>query len=298
MPKKLSYESVKNFIRGQGYVLLSDEYKDNKTKIRLRCPEGHVFEVRFDNFKGNSSRCPICKGMKSSQRQKYSINYVKECFKERNYELLSEIYINNRQKLRVKCTEGHIFDMPFGEFLAGHGCSECYGNKRHDYEYVKSYVEGRGYEMLSYNYVNSKTKIKLQCCKGHIFDMRFNNFQNEQGCPVCWYQTCSSKAEKEIFHFIDENVNTDVIPNDRTQIINPLTNEFLELDIWIPEFKKAVEFNGSYWHSSNYSKTKDKIKKEQCLAKGIDLLVIKEQDWLTNKEKCVRILENFLKERG
>lgn len=298
MTRRLSYESVKNFIGEQGYVLLSDDYKDNKTKIKMKCPEGHEFESRFDNFKGKGNRCPICKGIKSAQRQKYSLDYVKEHFKNRNYELLSERYINNRQKLKVRCPEGHLFDIPFGDFLAGHGCSECYGNKRHNYEYVKDFVEKRDYKLLSHNYINSKTKLEMQCPEEHIFKMRFYSFRYGQRCPICWHQMCSSKTEKEIFQFINENINIDVIPNDRTQIINPLTNEFLELDIWIPSLKKAVEFNGSYWHSSNYSKAKDRIKKEQCLIKGIDLLVIKEQDWSTNKDKCVKIIKKFLKERG
>ena len=44
MPKKLTYEYVKNYIESfEGYKLLSEEYKNAHIKLQLKCPEGHIF---------------------------------------------------------------------------------------------------------------------------------------------------------------------------------------------------------------------------------------------------------------
>jgi len=88
-----------------------------------------------------------------------------------------------------------------------------------------------------------------------------------------------------------------VINNDRTQIINPLTNRHLELDVWIPELNKAIEYNGIYWHSFNKPNTvrKDKIKRAQCKEKGIDLLVIEERNWTENQEMEMKRVKKWLK---
>ena len=69
----------------------------------------------------------------------------------------------------------------------------------------------------------------------------------------------------------------------------------MELDIFIPELNKAVEFNGGYWHSREKTKIKDRIKKEECENKGIKLLVIDEQNWIYDRKRCLNIINNFVK---
>ncbi|MFW6377676.1 MAG: hypothetical protein ACOCZ5_03420 [bacterium] len=44
MPKKLTYEHVKSYIESfEGYKLLSEEYENNRTKLKIQCPEDHTF---------------------------------------------------------------------------------------------------------------------------------------------------------------------------------------------------------------------------------------------------------------
>ena len=44
----------------EGYELLS-EYKNNSTKVKLKCPNDHIWEVIPSGFK-NYNRCPHCAG--------------------------------------------------------------------------------------------------------------------------------------------------------------------------------------------------------------------------------------------
>jgi len=84
-----------------------------------------------------------------------------------------------------------------------------------------------------------------------------------------------SLVEKEILKFINFNIET----NNR-KIISPY-----ELDIYIPEAKLAIEFDGLYWHSYDKKETpKQKkyhlIKTEMCQEQGIQLLHIFENEWI------------------
>ena len=53
------------------------------------------------------------------------------------------------------------------------------------YEYVKGYIETQGYILLSKKYINTHSKLQLECPKGHKFEMAFNNFKRNQRCPIC-----------------------------------------------------------------------------------------------------------------
>lgn len=191
--------------------------------------------------------------------------------------------------------------MSFSDYKGGHRCPTCHfirngENCRLNFEITKRDAEERGYEVLSkeHEYKNQNSKLKYKCPEGHEVWIVTGNFRNNNcGCQIC--NGKSSKAEKEIVEYIKE-LNVDVIENDRTKIINPLTNRFLELDILIPELNKAIEFNGLYWHSFDERKQIDEIKKEQCKENNIELLVIEEQDWIDDKEKCLDEINEFVKE--
>ncbi len=79
-----------------------------------------------------------------------------------------------------------------------------------------------------------------------------------------------------------------------------------DIDIYIPELRKGIEFDGRYWHSieglrrgrehwpeediRNYSKLKD----GWFASKGIQILHIGEEEWKLNKDACVERCLEFL----
>lgn len=227
---------------------------------------------------------------------KHSYEYVKSFVEEKGYKLLSNTYISNKEKLDLVCPVGHHISIRFDSFKCGNRCEICSGKKKHDYKYIKDFVEREGYHLISKMYEGTFNKLELKCAKGHSFKMKFNNFQQGQRCPECASRLLISKGEKEVLKFVESLVDVEVIPNDREQIKNPRTNRFLELDIWIPSLNKAIEYNGRYWHSFKHGATNDLLKQELCLTNGIDLLVIEDEDWLHNNQNCKEDLRRFLYE--
>ena len=105
------------------------------------------------------------------------------------------------------------------------------------------------------------------------------------------YSGSRSSVEKELGEYIGSIYKGSMILNCRN-VIPPL-----ELDIYIPEKKIAIEFNGNFWHSDIY---KDKYYHQQktieCAKRGIQLVHIFEYEWLDadKQRKLKELLSNLL----
>lgn len=106
-----------------------------------------------------------------------------------------------------------------------------------------------------------------------------------QTCPKC----IRSSGEQALLKYIKEVYSGEVISSDRTQI------KPLELDIYIPDLKVAIEFNGLFYHSEYY---KDRYyhrdKYLSCLEKGIQLIQIWEDDWRDNTDLVKSMISHKL----
>lgn len=103
-----------------------------------------------------------------------------------------------------------------------------------------------------------------------------------------FYNDPISYEEKEVRELI-RKTGLESIYNTRS-VISPL-----ELDIYIPEKRVAIEFNGNYWHSNKYLESDyHRDKTMLCTQKGIRLIHIFEYEW-TNSIKR-KIIESIVNE--
>lgn len=84
---------------------------------------------------------------------------------------------------------------------------------------------------------------------------------------------------------------------------------YFEIDIFIEDLNKGIEFNGNYWHSVEGLKrkliswTEDEItnyhgiKRDFFKKRNIDYIEIYESEWKTNKQLCLENITKFLKEK-
>ncbi len=215
--------------------------------------------------------------------KKITINYIKQFFDSEECTLLSTEYINSQTPLDFICSNGHRFKITWNHWQQGHRCGKC--SKYHVgliYEFVKQSFENEKYQLLSTEYIDNKTYLEIICPNGHKHKIIWINWQQGQRCPKCSMQG-TSKPEKEIREYVMKNYIGTVLYNDRTLIKNPKSNRFLELDIWLPEIRKAIEYGADWYHSDKYQKWKDSYKKQWCKDHGIELLVINDKNWIKNK---------------
>lgn len=181
------------------------------------------------------------------------------------------------------------------------------GNKINQLKYIKNQIKrwqnNYNVEFLdidNINLIGDLTKIKCLKC-GLVYENRFTNLKSGYGkCPKCFPRdNTSSIAENEILTDIKTYLpNEEFLTNFKGLIKNPTTGYPLELDIYIPSKKFAIEYNGIYWHSEEIQGEKAPythlIKWEECRKQGIQLFQIFEDEYNQKKEIILSMIKHKL----
>ena len=245
-----NYENVKKYIESfEGYTLLSEEYVNNTSKLKILCPKGHEFMKSYNSFQ-SGQRCTVCFNLNRGKSRLFSYEYVKKYIESEGYKLLSEKYQKSSVKLKIQCPEGHEYMVKFNSFRQGCRCPMCANTYPLKYEDVKRYIEEKGFILLSEKYVNSKTKLSIKCPNGHIFERRFKEFRNYETCTKCNI----SLGESKIMEFLT-NENIKFKYQKRYKELNPRYS----FDFYLPKYNLIIEFDGrQHFEPVNFSGCQDK----------------------------------------
>lgn len=112
-------------------------------------------------------------------------------------------------------------------------------------------------------------------------------------CSVCFPnldKRGTSDMEQEIANYVQSITGVPLVCGSRT-IIPPL-----EIDMYLPERKLAIEFDGLYWHSELAGKKQSyhKHKSEMAEKAGIRMIHIFESEWVLKKKIVKARLKNLL----
>lgn len=140
------------------------------------------------------------------------------------------------------------------------------------------------FDLSEYNGVHDLYKWKCLECGEEFFD----NIDNGTD-PICrnCFPKKYGKEEDEVFEFLSQELAiNNIIRNDRSVL------EGKEIDFYLPDFNLGIELDGLYWHSNLYTEKKyHRVKTENCLEKGIQLIHIFEDEWVLKNN----IVKNRLK---
>ena len=304
---KYAHKNIKtlNFIKkaiikhGNKYDYTLTEYKHSQEKININCIlHGNFLQKASDHLR--TSGCKQCGMLQKStvvisQTKIKFYEYVKN--KHNNKYKYFNDYIHSEKLIKIECPEHGIFYQLANNHRLGSGCSKCGINSQKNkvirnsnefFEFVKN-LNNNKYKYFN-DYNNSQENIKIECPKHGIFYQLANNHYQGKGCSQCSTVIKISKAELEIVDWLKElSIN-----NIQTSNRNILNNK--ELDIYLPDHKLAIEFNGIYWHSEDYKDDNYHLQKtEECLSKGITLIHIFEDEWLMKKNIVKSRIKNLLK---
>jgi len=130
--------------------------------------------------------------------------------------------------------------------------------------------------------VDRKFQYKFRCT---ICGMEFKDHFDDGNIPTC--MQCnppkdfspSGRAQTELYEYICSIYSGNILKNCRTAIAPK------ELDIYLPDINIAIEYHGMYWHSDKFLDKNYHLEKlNMCTAKGIRLIQIFEDEWLSKKE--------------
>ncbi len=203
-------------------------------------------------------------------------NYVNlEKAKETNLEKFGTEYYYQSEESRNKHKQYH---------------KEKYINKINDY--IEKYKPN--IELINCDDMNNVEFKCLDC--NEVFFMQSQMFRircdkKEVICNLCNpYKTGPSRLEKELLEFVTNNYDGEIMSNTRTII-----RYNLELDIYLPNIKLAIEFNGVYYHNELFNPDNYHLNKtELCEEKGIHLIHVYEDDWVYRQDIVKSRILNLL----
>ena len=289
---QLTIEEMHDIAERRGGKCLSNEYKNNSTKLKWQCAAGHEWEATPVNVK-MGTWCPGC-----AQNVPLSIKEMQELAENHGGKCLSPDYINNLTKLKWRCEYGHEWEASPRDIKTGTWCPECAHNLPLTIEEMQEIAEQRGGKCLSTEYINSLTKSLWQCAAGHKWEANPGNIKRGQWCPEC-SDGISERICRKIFETIFKKEFPKACPE---WLINERGN-LLELDGYNPELRIAFEYQGRqhfeydpHFYTSEEEfeqrKTVDQLKRELCEKNGITLFDIpctvkyeQMQDYFFNKCK-------------
>lgn len=171
-------------------------------------------------------------------------------------------------------------------------------------EYVRIYWT---YEMLKLEALKYKTRSEFSLNSSSAYVLAKNRGILDEICAHMEKSRNISKAESYLFDIIKSIFpKTQILKDKKVKIEGKYHIQGFDIDIYIPELRKGIEFDGKYWHSEsglrrsrktwpqedidNYHQLKD----DWFKIKGIQILHIAELDWKNNRPYCIAQIEQFL----
>lgn len=136
---------------------------------------------------------------------------------------------------------------------------------------------------------HSAKKYWWICPRGHHYQANPLHRSQGTGCPICNSGRQTSFAEQAIYYYVKK-----IFP-DAINRYKDIFDNGMELDIYIPELKLAIEYDGMFWHGKKGSRDKERRKYQICSQNGIKLYRIKEEsvtDWMGTMDWGISLPKN------
>lgn len=194
----------------------------------------------------------------------------------------NDVSYGSNRKVWWKCAEcGYSWEAKIANRSFGRGCP-CCANKvvvagindlaTRNPELAQEWHPTRNGDLTpDMVMLGTAQKVWWLCPNGHEYVASVLHRGHGTNCPICNSGRQTSFAEKAIFYYV-KKVYPDAIHRDTEVLGNRM-----ELDIYIPSLKLAIEYDGAFWHDGEKAKKREQEKFLRCQQMGINLLRIKEK---------------------
>ena len=255
-------------------------------KMLWRCPMGHQYEKQIDLRALKGYGCPYCSG----KQVLAGFNDLKTIYPEIAEEVFewdpTTLTAGSAKERLWKCPKGHP---PFPQMVKtkvklglGKGCPYCRGLKVVPEESLSAlfpdiaaqwHPTKNGKLTPEQTTVGSNKKIWWQCQKfeEHVWQsvVHSRTRSGAAACPECGETNQSSRPEMRVLAELRQVLESVV----SRKIIKSKGRRF-EIDIYIPELKIGIEYDGFYYHKDKDAK--DANKNQWAKEEGITLVRLRE----------------------
>lgn len=260
--------------------------------------------------------CTKCKKGKKLQKKSLQTEYpdlAKEWHKTKNVNLLpSDFSPHSNKPAWWSCNAcGHSWSTKIGNRTSlGRGCPACANKviiaKKNDLKTTHPYLakewhptKNKDLKPSEVTYGSGK-KVWWLCPKKHEYQASILHRSHGTECPKCNESRQTSFAEQATYFYV-KKLYPDAVSRFTANFL-----ERMELDIYIPSIKLAIEYDGEAWHGKNTLKREER-KYKICKKNKIKLIRLREKmpdfpsdiaDQMFNTEKLYlsKNLEKMLRE--
>lgn len=283
-----------------------------RSYVDVTCKTHGVFKLKIqDHLKGVG--CKYCFNKRRQLSESVINQHIKtasEFFSNKyDYSKVLETYKSSASDVTITCPVHGDLSVNFRtHFIEHSGCRFCLYKSKYltTADFVlksKSMYDNKyAYSLVNYGNYNN-LKVTLYCNQhGNFFEQTpKTHLAGHLGCLKCQHVGVS-KAETEIVDYIKSLFNTEILTSYRPEWLSGK-----ELDIFIPEYNLAIEYNGTLYHHSSKSlycnsfalKTTKDFKYHYskwlaCKLQGIRLISIYDFKYLHNKDKYFSLIRHCL----
>jgi len=298
MPAKLTLDRFierSRLAHGDRYDYSQAQYINNLLPIVIICPSHGPFMQRAAHHMDGHG-CPRCKADLTIARCTDTLDsfIVKaRTVHGETYDYSSVSYTRSNQRVEIICpTHGPFWQTPNSHVSSKSGCPKCAGKFLSTADFVakSQAVHGGRYDYQKTAYRLTKDKVTITCPVHGDFEQIAEAHMLGRGCRFCWYEATTSRGEDDVAAWVAE-LGCEVMRNRRD-----LLNHTLELDIYVPEQRIGIEFNGCYWHSDRHNKNTRILESKYQLASkaGIRLITVWDFDWRHRQDVVKQHLRHAL----
>lgn len=202
-----------------------------------------------------------------------------------------ERWDQNTGKVGINCSEHGWFEQYWWNHTTGSGCSQCAAqDQRLTEDEVRARllkIHGDRYELKEGTYTQINRPVTVTC-KDHGEQQAYcGNLFGGSLAKCCYVPEARSKIEIEFFEWLQGHY-PQAVPS-----IRGLIGYDLEIDVYLPDLKLGIEFNGDYWHSEQLirkqfgmsASVRHYLKLKAARDNGIQLLYVWEDDWKNRRKE-------------
>jgi len=258
--------------------------------------EGEPFSIDYNKvIEGETHQCKICGSLETIRSMAMHLKWVHSLKTDEYVEKYGEFrpkkltQLKKKEISKLKCME----------------CGEKLNSNQHlMYHLSISHPEITQSEYILKHLINGEKGLCKCGCGGEVTILR-NGKNCDLGKDTYFRDYIKGHWDWEVF----SNVNHQ--SKEETQLLDYVKSIYkgeiqsgvrglipkFEIDIYLPELKLGIEYNGLYWHSEKGGRYKDYHlnKLNLCKEKGIRLIQIFSDEWLNKKEIVKSKLQSILK---
>jgi hypothetical protein len=206
------------------------------------CKDGHKWVAKFGDIVNKESWCKRCYG-----NTRGTIHDAEDEANKRGWKCLSIEYKNNGSPLEWECERGHTWFASLNNVKRGSGCRYCCGKEWHSLQEAKDTAADNGCECLSEEYYECDTGLAWKCliCNDTWTRSLYDAITHSRWCSKC-APKIRRKRQRILMGMVERILGLKAKEDFRgfAWLKTGRSGGMQEIDIWIPELKLAIEYDG------------------------------------------------------